>query len=112
VSAPANVNLNQGFEARYRVRNNGPGASTGSTVSITPMAGITFQSSSPTVPCVASAGQTTCTVGALASGAQIEFVVVYRAAASGAQSNTVRVVGREYDSVGSNDSFVWNVTVN
>jgi hypothetical protein len=112
VSSPASVTLNQTFEVRYRVRNNGPGASSGSTVTITPMAGLTFQSSSPTVPCTANTGQTTCTVGALASGTQIEFVVVYRAVVSGLQSNTVRVIGREYDGVSSNNSFVWNVTVN
>jgi hypothetical protein len=112
VSSPAVVSVNQQFEARYRVTNNGPAASSGSTFTISPMSGITYVGSTAQVTCTANAGVVTCTVGALAAGASVEFVLVYRGSTSGSHSNTVRITGAEYDPVLGNDSFVWNLTVN
>jgi hypothetical protein len=112
VSSPAAVTVNQQFEARYRVTNNGPASSSGSTFTISPMSGITYVGSTAQVTCTTSAGVVTCAVGALAAGASVEFVLVYRGSTSGSHANTVRITGAEYDPVVGNDSFVWNLTVN
>jgi hypothetical protein len=112
VSAPATVSLNQTFEVRYRVRNNGPAASTGSTLAVTPLSGVAFVNSTFGVTCGAATGLLTCGVGAIASNAQFEFVVVYRAIASGAHGNTVSIDGHEYDPTFTNDSVIWSITIN
>ncbi|MBK8249384.1 MAG: hypothetical protein IPK85_18600 [Gemmatimonadetes bacterium] len=112
LSAPDSVNANQVFEARYRVINNGPGVSNGSTFTITAMDGMTFQSSTPQVTCRAGVGILTCTVAALAAGAQVDFTLVMRAGVAGSYINTVRIVGVDWDVVAGNDSFLWNLTVN
>ena len=111
-TAPATINANQQFEARFRVTNNGPGPSNGSTLSIVPMSGIDYVSSTVGVTCTPSAGQVTCSLGAIAAGAQVEFVVVFRALTAGTLSNTVRITGEDFDANPTNDAFTWNVTVN
>ncbi|MBK8247173.1 MAG: hypothetical protein IPK85_07260 [Gemmatimonadetes bacterium] len=111
VSAPSVVNLNQVAEARYRITNNGPGASTGSSLSIPSLVGVTYQSAGAGVTCTTSAGTLTCTAGALASGASLEFVIVFRASTSGSWTNTAQVSGSDYDHVSTNNSAAWMFTV-
>ena len=112
VSSPTTVNPNQVFAPRFRVTNNGPAASTGSTFTITPMAGLTLLASQSNVSCTSAGGLLTCTVGPLAPGAQVEFYLEVRAGATGSYSNTVRIAGVEGDLVPANDAFTWNLTVN
>lgn len=109
---PVVVNLNQQFEGLFRVSNTGTAASTGSIVVITPMAGLTYVSSSPTVPCTPGIGVVTCTVGAVAAGGSTDFTILFRASASGVHDNTATVTGNEYDPVPGNDASSWTVTVN
>lgn len=111
VSAPSVVNLNQVAEVRYRITNIGPGASTGSSLSIPSLAGVTYQSAGAGVTCALAAGTLTCTAGALASGASLEFVVVFRAATSGSWTNTAQLNSTDYDNVGSNNSAAWIFTI-
>ncbi|MBL8959161.1 MAG: hypothetical protein JNJ98_04850, partial [Gemmatimonadetes bacterium] len=112
VSSPTAVNANQAFAPRFRVTNNGPATSTGSTFTITPMAGLTLLANQSTVSCTSTSGVLTCTVGPLASGAQVEFFLEVRAGATGSYGNTVRITGMEGDLVPANNSFTWNITVN
>jgi hypothetical protein len=112
VTSPPAVNLNQQFEARFRITNSGPAASSGSTFTITPMSGMTYVSNTPHVTCAPSTGVLTCTAGALAASSSVEFVIAFRATTTGAQVSTLRIAGVEYDPVTTNDTVVWNITVN
>lgn len=76
------------------------------------LAGMTFQTSTPQVTCSAPTGPLACTVGALAAGASVEFVLVFRAGAAGSYTNDASITGNEYDPVITNNVVVWNVTVN
>lgn len=109
---PLAVNLNQQFEGLFRVTNNGPAASTGSTVVITPMAGLTYVSNSPLVSCTPGTGVVTCTVGPVAAGASTDFTILFRASSSGVHTNTATVTGNEGDHVPANNAGNWTVTVN
>ena len=51
-------------------------------------------------------------MGGLAPGAQVEFRVVVRALTAGAYANAAAAAGVEYDPVSSNNSLVWNLTIN
>lgn len=112
VSSPTAVNANQVFAPRFRVTNNGPATSTGSTFTITPMAGLTLLTNQSNVSCTSASGVLTCTVGPLASGAQVEFFLEVRAGTTGSYANTVRITGIEGDLVPANNAFTWNITVN
>jgi hypothetical protein len=111
-SAPAAAALNQTVEARYRITNAGPAASSGSTFTFAPLAGLSYVGNSSAVTCTTSTGLVTCTAGPLASGAQVEFTIVFRAQTAGAHVNTARIAGVEYDANVSNDVAVWALTVN
>jgi hypothetical protein len=112
LSAPSAAVVGQQVEARFRLTNQGPGASSGSTFTIAPLAGLAYLSNGPAVACAPSAGLVTCTVGALAAGAQLDFTVRFTAQTAGAHANTARIAGLEYDHVASNDALVWNLTIN
>lgn len=112
VAAPAAAVVNQSVEARYRVTNTGPAASTGATFTFTPLAGLTYVGNSSAVTCTPSTGAVTCTVGPLASGDDVEFTIVLRTQAAGAHANTARITGAEYDANAANDVEVWTLTVN
>lgn len=103
--------VNEQLDVRFRVTNNGPGASTGSTFTITPMAGLEYVSNSAGISCTAAAGVLTCTVGALASGASSEFVILFRATAAGVHANTGRIAGRDYDPGTGDNSLTWRVII-
>jgi hypothetical protein len=75
------------------------------------MAGLAFVSSSAGVTCTATATALTCTVGALAAGANTEFVLLFRATSAGVHSNTGRVNGRDYDPNTVDNDLVWRVTI-
>jgi hypothetical protein len=101
------------FDARFRVTNNGPAASTGSTFSLAPMSGITFGGVfTPGVTCTPGSGIVTCTIGALAAGASIDVNFDFNAATAGAHVNTASITGFGYDHVSGNNSAIWNLTVN
>jgi hypothetical protein len=107
----ANAVVGRGFDARFRITNLGPNASTGSTFTITPMDGFDYSHGGVGVTCAQSAGVLSCTVGALASGAQIEFSLVFTGRTAGAVTNTVRVAGAGYDHAAANDALAWQLTV-
>jgi hypothetical protein len=113
VSMPATVIMGQNFEVRFRVTNLGPNASTGSTFTIRPMNGFVYShGGGGGVTCAQSGTVLTCTVGALASGAQVEFSPVFTPLAVGTFANTVLVQGADYDHVPINSWFDWVVTIN
>lgn len=112
VASPTTVTVNQVFEARYRVTNHGPVASTGSTFRIVPLAGMTLQNNTSEVSCSSTVGGSGCTVGALAVGASVEFTIVYRAGTPGSYTNDVSIAGHEYDGMTANNVVVWNIAVN
>ncbi len=113
VSANNPVLAGQTIERRFRVTNVGPGASTGSTFSIPALTGVTFLANSTGASCAMNGSALQCAVGALASGAQYEFVVLFTApAATGSYNNTLRVRGNDWDNVASNDSALWTLIVN
>lgn len=103
--------VNEQLDARFRVTNSGPGASTGSTFTITPMAGLEYVSNSAGVSCTAAAGVLTCTVGALAPGANTEFVILFRATSAGVHGNTGRIAGRDHDGSTGDNSLTWRVII-
>lgn len=103
--------VNEQLDARFRVTNNGPGASTGSTFTITAMAGLEYVSNSAGVSCTGTTGVLTCTLGALATGANTEFVILFRATTAGVHGNSGRIAGREYDASTGDNSLTWRVTI-
>jgi len=72
-SAPANAIPGDALAWTLTVTNNGPAASNGAKVTDVLPAGVTFVSASP--GCVFAAGTVTCTLGALASGAQTTLTI-------------------------------------
>lgn len=111
VSAPAAATPNQTVEARFRVANAGPGASSGSSFTFSPLAGLTYVGNSAGATCTTSGALVTCTVAALASAAQVEFTIVFRTQSTGSHANFGLVAGSEYDHDGTNNTVTWNLTV-
>ena len=111
VLAPTIANVGQGVDARFRITNNGPGASTGSTFRIPALAGLTYLSPGPGTSCSLSAGTLTCTVGAIAAGASADVVVLYQASTAGAWANTLKVRGNDWDNAPANNMVPWVLTI-
>jgi hypothetical protein len=103
--------VNEQLDARFRVSNTGPGTSTGSTFTLTPMAGLAFVAGGGPVSCTPGAGVLTCTVGALAPGASVEFTLLFRAVTAGTHTNTARVAGRDFDPSTVDNALAWVVTI-
>jgi hypothetical protein len=104
--------VNQAFELTVRVTNYGPGASTGSVLSVPNLAGATLQNSYGST-CTMSGATLQCPLGALASGAWTEVTLVLRAGATpGTFPGSFRIRGRDWDNVTANDSVPWVLTVN
>ncbi|MCC6773235.1 MAG: hypothetical protein IT360_18770 [Gemmatimonadaceae bacterium] len=111
VLAPTIANVGQGVDARFRITNNGPGASTGSTFRIPALAGLTYLSPGPGTSCSVSVGTLTCTVGALAAGASVDVVVLYQSSTHGAWTNTLKVRGNDWDNASENNMVPWVMTI-
>jgi hypothetical protein len=111
VALDSSAVVNAQLDARFRVSNIGPGPSTGSTFTITPMAGLEFVSNNGGVTCTPAAGIVSCTVGALAVGGSSEFTLLFRATAAGVHGNTARIAGRDHDADTSNNAYTWVVTI-
>lgn len=111
VSAPATAVVNGLADVRFRVTNAGPGNSTGATFTLKPMVGLTLDNYAGSVSCTETSGVLTCTVGALAAGASLEFVLLFRATAAGTHSNTARLAGRDFDPSLGDNALVWVITV-
>src|SRR5262249_41336079 len=95
-SAPATVTPGQLFTYTLSVHNGGPSHATGVVVSDTLPAGVAFVSA--TTGCVNSSGTVTCTVGALANGADsTAMVVVTEPLATGTVTNAASVSGSPAD---------------
>jgi hypothetical protein len=110
VFSPTVVPVGRRLEPAFRITNVGPAASTGSTFSVA-IPGLTFVQSFGAT-CSASAGVVTCSVGTLAPGAQVDFRIEVEALTAGTYANAAVVAGVEYDPVSSNNSLVWNLTIN
>jgi len=97
-----------------KVTNTGPSRSAGSVVTDALPAGLTYVSSSTGCVGAAASSTVTCTVGALASGASVEFTVVAKPAAGTAGSalrNTASVTGNDPDPTAGNNSSTVSVDV-
>jgi uncharacterized repeat protein (TIGR01451 family) len=92
------------------ITNNGPDGSTGSTVTDTLPAGVTFGSAS--AGCSEAGGVVTCAIGALANGANTSVDIVVTPDAAGTITNTVTVVGDDDDPNAANDNASVSTTVN
>jgi uncharacterized repeat protein (TIGR01451 family) len=105
--APDPVALGSNLTYTLTVTNNGPDASTGSTVSDTLPAGVTFVSATPSQgSCSEAAGTVTCPLGPLAVGASatIDIVVTVNPTATCPLSDTATVSGTEPDPDSANNS--------
>jgi hypothetical protein len=107
----APVALNANFDARFRITNSGPAYSPGATFRISPMAGFDYVSNGPGATCTPTAGLLTCTVGPLASGAQVEFAVLFVARIAGTHSNDAWVTGNVIDPLAINNVVPWELTI-
>jgi uncharacterized repeat protein (TIGR01451 family)/fimbrial isopeptide formation D2 family protein len=94
------------------VRNDGPAAATGVTVTDTLPAGLTLVSATPSqgAPCT---GTTTvsCVLGGLAAGAQATVAVVATASTTGVVVNTATVAGAEPDPAPDNNTATEPTTI-
>lgn len=84
------------------VRNNGPGASSGFTVSDTVPAGFTHVASS-TPGCEVDGNAVTCTHGRLDAGGEAAFEITALASAPSDEGNSASVAGREIDPTPDNN---------
>jgi hypothetical protein len=112
-SANNPVTPSQQFERLFRVTNLGPGASTGATVTIPAINGVTFAANRTGASCAMNGADLQCSVGAIAAGASYDFVVLFRApTTAGAYDNTYRIRGSEWDNATANNTVAWTLTVN
>ncbi len=103
---------NQTFEVTVRVTNNGPGASTGSSLTVPGLSGATFQNAFGAA-CTLNGANLQCPLGALAAGGASNVTLVFRAGGtSGVFNNVFRIRGRDWDNVPANDTVPWVLTVN
>src|SRR6202007_416310 len=94
-TAPASAAVGTNFNYTLTVKNNGPSASTGSTVTDTLPGGVTFVSASS--GCTNASGTVTCNVGSLASGASATITITVTPTTVGTVTNTATVTGNEPD---------------
>ncbi len=96
------------------VTNNGPSPATGVGVTVTPPAGVTVNSATPSQgTCPAPGGASfTCGLGALANGATATVTVVLTPTQTGPLSFTASVAGGEPDPIPANNSETETTTVN
>ena len=114
-AAPNPVNAGQNLTYAVNVRNNGPSAATGISVTDTPPVTLALVSATGSQgTCSIAAGTITCNVGTLASGAQATATIVVTplAGAVPSVSNTAAVTANETDPVAANNSSTVVVTVN
>lgn len=111
-TGPATVQVGQAFTYQIVVTNNGPGVSSGWTVTDTLPAGMINPSTS-TPGCTITGSQLSCTGGALASGASSTITVTGTApAADTTLNNTATVSGNDPDpNPGNNTSTVTTLAV-
>jgi len=114
-AAPNPVNAGQNLTYTVNVRNNGPSAATGVTVTDTPPVTLALVSATGSQgTCSIAAGTITCNVGTLASGAQATATIVVTplAGAVPSVSNTAAVTANLTDPVAANNSSTVVVNVN
>lgn len=109
--APPPLTLNQEFVVGFRVTNNGPTLSTGSSVSFAPAGGFQFIGVVG-ANCSGSPAGLTCSVPGVASGAQATFTLTLRAIARGTFQKTITVTGQQPDANLANNTLVRNIVVN
>ncbi len=94
------------------IRNNGPAAATGVTVTDTLPAGVTFVSAVPSQGAACTGTATvTCVLGGLASGAQATVVVTITAPTPGVITNVATVTGSEPDPAPQNNTATEPTTI-
>src|SRR5262249_50930017 len=109
-TGPATVGAGQSFTYTLAVQNGGPSDATGVAVTDTLPTGVTFVSAS--TGCTNGSGTVTCTVGALASGANAtETIVVTAPNNGGAITNTATVAGQLGDPNTANNTATATTTV-
>src|SRR5262249_20537533 len=109
-SAPATVTAGASLTYTLAVHNGGPSDATGVAISDTLPTGVAFVSASS--GCVNGAGTVTCTVGALANGANAsESIVVTAPSATGTVTNTAGVSGSPADPNAANNTASASTTV-
>lgn len=102
---------NQGYEMTLRITNVGPGASTGSVLSVPNLTGATLQTSHGAV-CTMNGANVECPLGALAAGAWLDVTLVLRSGAlPGTYPHTIRIRGLDWDNVAANDRVLWDLVV-
>jgi hypothetical protein len=110
--SPSTVNTGSSFSFAAQVSNSGPIGSSGSTLTLTPPAGITLG----TLPagCSTAGGTVTCAVGALAVGASTSFSIPATAASTGtlATSASIAVPSAAHDPNAANNAVTANVVSN
>ncbi|HEX9756173.1 MAG TPA: hypothetical protein VGB26_00060 [Nitrospiria bacterium] len=103
-----------GLDITYTVTvtNNGPGGATGVTVTDTLDPNVNYVSATPSQgSCVEGGGVVTCSLGALANGANATITIVVSTTVAGIVGNTADVAGNESDSDLSNNSATENTNV-
>src|SRR5262249_12591335 len=109
-TGPATVGAGQSFTYTLAVQNGGPSDATGVAVTDTLPTGVGFVSASS--GCTNASGTVTCTVGALASGANASVTIVVTApATAGTITNTATVAGQPTDPNTGNNSATATTTV-
>lgn len=101
-----------GAEVTYTltVKNNGPLAATGVTLTDTLPAGVTLVSATPSATCTGT-GTVTCTLGSLAAGGAATVTVVVKPTAEGTLTNRASVTAAETDSNPANNQVTVTTTV-
>ncbi|HYE12825.1 MAG TPA: LamG-like jellyroll fold domain-containing protein, partial [Pyrinomonadaceae bacterium] len=97
--------VNQIFNYKLTVTNDGPATATGAVVTDNLPSGPTFMSAEPSQgTCSHAAGVVTCQLGSVASGAAATVIVRIRPRQAGTLVNTASVAGAEHDQDTSNNS--------
>ena len=110
--SPDPVNVGSSLTYTITVKNNGPSAATGVTMTDTLPGTVTFVSATPSQGNCSGTATVTCNLGSLSNGASATVTIVVTPNQAGDISNTATVAANEADPVTSNNSATQGTTVN
>ena len=94
------------FATNWRITNAGASSATGATVVSTPLVGLEFVAATGASCSVDGSAIVTCTIGAIAVGAQVDFTLTLRGAIVGVHANTFTVNGQQADPLTTDNTVV------